>query len=149
MSAMTPPEVHTMTTWADLRVADVMTIDPITVRVEESIEHAERLLRLYHISGLPVVDDDDHVVGVISQTDLLWRGDLPLSGLLRRKVSSLKVGELMSAPALTVPMTTTLTEAARLMRDNRVHRLVAVSDDGAPIGVLSAIDYVTLFADIA
>ena len=138
-----------MTEWADLRVADVMTIDPITVRLDESVEHAERLLRLNHVSGLPVVDDDDHVVGVISQSDLLWRGDLPLSGLLRKNASHLKVGELMTSPALTVPMTATLVEAARLMSENRVHRLVAVSDEGEPIGVLSAIDYVTLFADVA
>ncbi len=46
-------------------------------------------------------------------------------------------------------MTATLVEAARLMRENRVHRLVAVSDEDVPIGVLSAIDYVTLFADVA
>jgi CBS domain-containing protein len=142
-------EVATMTGWADLRVADVMTIDPITVRSDESVEHAERLLRLHRISGLPVVDDDGRLVGVISQSDLLWHGDLPLNVLLGKKTSTLLVAELMSTPALTVPMTTTLTEAARIMRDNRVHRLVAVTDEGLPIGVLSAIDYVTLFADVA
>jgi CBS domain-containing protein len=142
-------EVETMTVWGELRVADVMTIDPITVRVDDSVDEAERLLRLHRISGLPVVGVEGRLVGVISQSDLLWRGDLPLSVLLRKKPSALKVGELMSSPALTVPMTATLTEAARIMRDNRIHRLVAVSDDGLAIGVLSAIDYVTLFADVA
>jgi CBS domain-containing protein len=138
-----------MTAWADLRVADVMTIDPITVCNEDSVEHAERLMRVNRISGLPVVDAEGDLVGVVSQTDLLWRGDLPLSVLLRKKPSSLRVGEVMSSPALTVPMTATLTEAARIMRDNRVHRLVAITDDGMAIGVLSAIDFVVLFADVA
>ena len=138
-----------MTAWADLRVADLMTLDPVTVQANDSVEHAERLLRVNRITGLPVVDDEGRLVGVVSQTDFLWRGDLPLSALLRKKPTSLRVGELMSSPALTVPMTATLTEAARIMRDNRVHRVVALTDDGMPIGVLSAIDYVSLFADVA
>lgn len=55
---------------ADLRVGDLMTIDPITVRIDASIEDAEDLMRTHRITGLPVIDPNGHLVGVISQTDL-------------------------------------------------------------------------------
>jgi CBS domain-containing protein len=53
----------------------------------------------------------------------------------------------MSSPALTIPLTASIFEAARQMRDARVHRLVAVDDEGRPVGVLSAMDFVVLFAE--
>jgi CBS domain-containing protein len=53
----------------------------------------------------------------------------------------------MSRPPLTVGLSATLAEAARMMRDERVHRLVVVNEQDEPIGVLSATDYVTLIAD--
>lgn len=54
-----------------LLVADVMTIDPVVVVEDAPLEDAARLLRTYSISGLPVVDRDGALVGVISQTDLV------------------------------------------------------------------------------
>ena len=59
-------------TTVDLRVADLMTIDPVAVSVDASIEDAEELLRQHRITGLPVVDPNGTLVGVISQTDLLY-----------------------------------------------------------------------------
>jgi CBS domain-containing protein len=132
----------------NLRVADIMTIDPVTIRADETIEVAERLLRLNRISGLPVVDADGSPLGVISQTDLLLVASPALEAAIRNRPSGLRVGELMTSPALTVPMTASLGEAARRIRDGRVHRLVAVDDDGQPVGVLSATDFATLFADV-
>jgi Predicted transcriptional regulator, contains C-terminal CBS domains len=130
-----------------LLVADVMTIDPIVVRDDAPLEEAARLLRSYSISGLPVVDHGGSLVGVISQTDLVAIEEAPIGRLIRTEASGLRVGELMSAPAITIPMTGSLGEAARLMRDRRVHRLVALNDDGRPVGVLSASDFVALYAD--
>jgi CBS domain-containing protein len=142
-----PPETSWQLRVGRLAVADVMTMDPVTVGVDASIEAAERLLAAYRISGLPVVDDAGQLVGVLSRTDLLLDGGQTLTQLVRGRMSGLRVGELMSSPALTVSLSATLVEAARIMRDERVHRLVVVNDDDAPIGVLSATDYVTLIAD--
>ena len=58
------------TTTTDLRVADLMTIDPIVISVDASIAEAEELLRRHRITGLPVIDLVGRLVGVISQTDL-------------------------------------------------------------------------------
>ncbi|MGZ8437990.1 MAG: CBS domain-containing protein, partial [Candidatus Limnocylindrales bacterium] len=99
------------------------------------------------VSGLPVVDQRGSLVGVISQTDLIAIEEAPIGRLIRTEASGLRVGELMSSPAITVPMTGSRGEAARLMRDRRVPRLVVLDDDGHPVGVLSASDFVALFAD--
>jgi CBS domain-containing protein len=128
-------------------VADLMTIDPVVVPVDASIEEAARLLHANSITGLPVIDAFGGLVGVISQTDIVGVLDSPVGRLIRTRPSGLRVGELMSSPALTVPLTGSLKEAARLMVDSRVHRLVATDDAGHPVGVLSAIDLVALFVD--
>ena len=130
-----------------LMVADVMTIDPVVVGSDDSLEEAARLLRAYSISGLPVVNQDGQLVGVISQTDLIAIEKAPIGRLIRSEASGLRVAEVMSSPAITVQMTGTLIEAARLMRDRRVHRVVALNDAGRPVGVLSASDFVALYAD--
>ena len=130
-----------------LTVADVMTLDPVVVRAEAPLEDAERLLRERHVSGLPVVDDDERLVGVISRTDLLDDGSASLAFLLRRRPTGLRVGELMTSPPITTSLAAPLVEAARQMRDNRIHRIVAIDDAGRPVGVLAASDFVALYAD--
>jgi CBS domain-containing protein len=131
----------------ELVVADVMTIDPIVVNVDATLEDAARLLHTNSISGLPVVDQSGTLVGVLSQTDLLAITDSPLGRLIRSRPSGIRVGELMSAPAITVPLTSALDEAARIMIGSRVHRLVATDESGRPVGVLSALDFVALYAE--
>lgn len=130
-----------------LVVADVMTMDPVTVDVDATVEAAEQLLAAYRISGLPVVDAAGHLVGVLSRTDLFLEGGVVLSQMVRGRASGLRVGEVMSRPPLIVGLSATLSEAARIMRDERVHRLVVVNEQDEPIGVLSATDYVKLIAD--
>jgi CBS domain-containing protein len=130
-----------------LAVADVMTMDPVTVAVDATVEDAEHLLAAFRVSGLPVVDGAGRLVGVLSRTDLLLDSGPTLKQLVRGRASGLRVGELMSSPALTVGLSATLVEAARIMHGERVHRLVVVNDDDVPIGVLSATDYVRLIAD--
>ena len=136
-----------MANFVQLRVADLMTIDPVAVAEDASIEEAQSLLASYRISGLPVVDRHGKLVGVISRTDLMGDGSVAMSALVRGNSSGLRVGELMSSPAVTVALDATLVEAARTMRDAHIHRLVAVNEQDQPIGVLSASDYVALVAD--
>lgn len=136
-----------MTTEPDLRVEDLMTIDPVTVSTEATIEEAEELLRRNRISGLPVVDGAGRLVGVISQTDLLYLAVPSVQALIRHRTSGIRVGEVMSTPPVTVDGEAPIREAARIMDEGRLHRLVAIDRSGRPIGVLSAMDFVTLAAD--
>ena len=108
---------------------------------------AFELMRRHRISGLPVVDQFERLVGVISRTDILDDGSASLALLLRRRPTGLRVGELMTSPAVTTSLGASLAEAARLIRDNRIHRVFAIDDAGRPVGVLAASDFVALYAD--
>ena len=132
--------------YTEYLVADFMTIDPVVTSPDARLEDAERLLEAYGISGLPVVEEGGRLVGVISQTDLL-RGGGDIRGAVRMRSTGLRVGEVMTSPATTVDVTTPLCEAARLMRDEKIHRVVAVNDAGTPVGVLSSMDFVSLYAE--
>ena len=131
----------------DLRVADLMTIDPVAVSVDASIEDAEELLRHNRITGLPVVDADGMLVGVISQTDLLYLALPRVQALIRHRDRGVRVGEVMSTPPVTIDSGASLRDAARLMNDERLHRLVAIDTHGRPIGVIAAMDFVALAAE--
>lgn len=136
-----------MTMTIDLRVADLMTIDPIVVSMDASIEEAEEMLRRHRITGLPVVDLVGRLVGVISQTDLLYLAVPAVQALIRHHERGIRVGEVMSTPPVTIESSATVRDAARRMQEERLHRLVAVDDHGHPTGVISAMDFVALAAE--
>jgi CBS domain-containing protein len=131
----------------ELRAGDLMTIDPVLVAVDAPIEEAERLILARGVSGLPVVDQTGALVGVVSQTDFMHLANPDVRALIHHKESGIRVGEIMSRPPVTVDVTTPLVEAARHMVSERVHRLVVVDDRQRPLGVLSAMDFVTLVAE--
>jgi CBS domain-containing protein len=135
------------TTQRELMAGDLMTIDPVVVAVDAPIEEAERLILDRRVSGLPVIDHGGALVGVVSQTDFMHLANPDVRSLIHHKASGIRVGEVMSRPPLTVLLTTPLIEAARLMRAEQVHRVVVVDDEQRPLGVLSAMDFVTLFAE--
>ena len=130
----------------ELLAGDWMTIMPVVIGSDARIEEAERMLELHEVTGLPVVDGDGKLVGVISQTDLL-RGSGDLHSAVRRRYTGLRVADLMSSPAITVDISTPMREAARLMRDEKIHRLVVVDGAERPLGVLTSMDFVTLYAE--
>jgi len=123
-----------------LTVGELMTGDPIIATVDMPLSEAADLMDFYRISGLPVVDWGGFLVGVISQTDLLHaRTTEPLW----HAWPGLAVRHLMTQPAVTVAARTTVEDAARLMEQNHIHRLVVVDSGGeTPIGVLSVTDLV-------
>ncbi len=121
-------------------VRDVMTKGAVSVPADSPISEAARLLDTYHISGLPVVDRDGQLVGVVSQTDLLRARVIDH---LWAALPGLAVRHLMTAPAVTAREGMPLDEAASLMEERQIHRLVVVGADGrTPIGVLSVSDLV-------
>ena len=136
-----------MLTTNDLRVEEMMTIDPVTVSTDATIEEAEELLRRNRITGLPVVDAAGRLVGVISQTDVLYLSVPTVQALIRHRGSGIRVGEVMSTPPVTIDGEVSIREAARIMDRERLHRLVAVDATGRPIGVISAMDFVALYAE--
>jgi CBS domain-containing protein len=125
-------------------VGGLMTGCPVVVSKDEVIAGAAELLAGYEIGGLPVVDVERRVVGVISQTDLVrFRGSsIPFAGW-----HGVLVRDLMTSPATTITKQSSLKDAAQLMTAERVHRLVVVDSDQVPIGVISQGDLVRHIAD--
>ncbi len=123
---------------AALRVADLMSIEPVTVFDGASLSEAEKLMQQRGVTGLPVVDASGRLVGVISQTDLL-RAHVVDDHWARWP--GLAVRHLMTAPALTIEADASIAEAASVMERHHVHRLV-VETAGRPTGVLSTMDLV-------
>jgi CBS-domain-containing membrane protein len=139
--------VDPTTSGSDLRVADLMTIDPITVEMEATIEVAEELMRRHRVTGLPVVDHAGRLTGVISQTDILYLDVPAVRALIRNRERGIRVHEVMSTPPLTIDASASIQDAAIRMHSEHIHRLVAVDEHGRPVGVISAMDFVTLAAE--
>jgi CBS domain-containing protein len=129
-----------MTDHAHRTVGELMHAGPIVVRADAPLSEAAYLLDQHRIHGLPVVDDQGVLLGVVSQTDLVRAR---ATDHLWASWPGLRVRHLMTAPALTCRAGTPVQEAIGLMELNRVHRLVVVDDEGhRPIGIFSTTDVV-------
>jgi CBS domain-containing protein len=126
-----------------LRVRDLMTLGPVTVRGGAPLVVADMLMRDFGVSGLPVIDGKGELIGVLSRTDLMaLAGDPRVDAWQGRSVAA-----TMTAPGLTVEADALLVEAAAQMEEHRVHRLVVVEPEGGrPIGILSTTDIVRAVA---
>jgi CBS domain-containing protein len=118
-------------------VGEAMTPDPISILETTSLAEAAKILDARKITGLPVVDPEGTVVGVLSQTDLVRAR---ANSHLVSSWPGLPVGQIMTRPALTIAGTATLEEAARVMEERRVHRLVVTDEAATPIGIISTSD---------
>lgn len=127
-------------------VGELMSIEPITIGVDEAIGHAEQLMSQRGITGLPVVDRVGRLQGVLSQTDIVRAH---ASGQPLASWPGLAVRHLMTSPALTIRIDESLLTAARMMEQHHVHRLVVVAPDGQhPVGVISTTDLVRALVEL-
>jgi len=140
----------------DSLVKDVMTNEVVSVRETAEYKEIVAAMRKLHISALPVLDEEDRLVGVVSEADLLLKevGQGALGGYListgrrgeRAKAAGFTAAELMSSPALTIGPDDSVSGAARLMHDRHVKRLPVVDDEGRVVGILSRVDVLSVFA---
>lgn len=140
-----------------MRVSELMTRDVVTVGPDAPLRDTAALLASKRISGIPVVDDESRVVGVLSEADIVvkaggaTRGHRLLGWLLESdfdledKISAKTVGEAMSAPAITIESDRRVHEAARLMAAEGVNRLPVV-EGGKLVGIITRADVVRAFA---
>ena len=146
-------------------IADVMSRDPIVVKPETSLKEAIQILAERRISGLPVVDDTGKLVGVISETDLMWQetGVTPPAYIMfldsviylqnpatyerdLHKALGQTVGEVMSKNPITISPDKLLPEAARILNDRKIHRLPVLDSSGQVIGILTRGDIIRAMA---
>jgi CBS domain-containing protein len=139
-------------------VASVMTPAErvITVELGSHYKDIAKLLHDHRISAVPVVDSDSHVLGIISEADILTRGTrveetrpavLPGTGERHPGTGGDATAlEVMTAPALTVRPDEDVVRAARLMLDRRVKRLVVTDEQDHLLGMVSRQDLLEYFA---
>lgn len=144
------------------KVGSVMTTEVVRATCGTPFKEVARLLAGHRISGVPVVDEDDKVIGVISETDLMvrqagapdpyapmrrFRLAGPARGARRRaaKAGARTAGRLMSEPPVTVHAENTIAEAARTMARHRVERLPVVDEEDRLVGIVTRRDLLQVF----
>jgi CBS-domain-containing membrane protein len=137
-------------------VRDVMSTHVVAVRMNASFKEIAAMLRGQRVSGFPVVDDDDKVIGVVSEADLLtkeaWGDAVPgkSGGILRHreqaKADGITAVDLMTKPPVTIGPDEPVTRAARLMYVRRVKRLPVITEDGQLIGIVARSDVLSVFS---
>lgn len=146
-------------------VADVMSRDPILVRPQTPLKEAIQILAEKRISGLPVIDDSGKLVGIISETDLMWQetGVTPPAYIMildsviylqnpgtyerdLHKALGQTVGEVMSKNPVAISPDKSLREAAQLIQNHQVQRLPVLDNGGNVIGILTRGDIIRAMA---
>ncbi len=115
-----------------LYARDIMTTNVRTVEPSTSVEAAARIMFEQSISGIPVVDEQKRLIGVVSEFDVLARGGD-------------SVGDIMTRSVITVGEDTDPETVARMLIEQQIRRLPVVRD-GEVVGIISRSDLVRLFA---
>jgi IMP dehydrogenase len=107
-----------------------MIVDPVTIRPDRPVREALAVMERYKISGVPVVDEDGHLVGIITNRDLRFetRFDIPVSEVMTPQ------------PLVTVPVGTTLDEAKVVLQKHRIEKLLVVDGDKHLKGLITVKD---------
>ncbi|MFE2065797.1 CBS domain-containing protein [Streptomyces sp. NPDC059467] len=137
-------------------VADLMTRDVVRARRDTSFKEIVRLLADNDVTAVPVVDELDHLLGVVSEADLLRKCSVRADPSSRTpaghpeawekdKAEGSRAEELMSAPAVCARPEWTVVEAARVMTLHNVKRLPVVDEAERLTGVVSRGDLLRIF----
>src|ERR687893_389498 len=107
-----------------------MIVDPVTIRPDRPVSDALVVMERYKISGVPVVDEGGHLVGIITNRDLRFetRFDIPVSDVMTPQ------------PLVTVPVGTTLEEAKGVLQKHRIEKLLVIDGDKHLKGLITVKD---------
>jgi IMP dehydrogenase len=108
-----------------------MIVDPVTIRYDRPVSEALAVMERYKISGVPVVDEDGHLVGIITNRDLRFetRFDIPVSEVMTKQPN-----------LVTVPVGTTLEQAKSVLQKHRIEKLLVIDDDKRLKGLITVKD---------
>ena len=107
-----------------------MIIDPITIKPDQTLQDAEDIMASYRISGVPVVDDNGILVGILTNRDMRFTKDYTQKA----------VDEMTVMPLVTAKEGTTLEEAAEIMHANKIEKLPIVDNNNKLIGLITIKD---------
>jgi CBS domain-containing protein len=152
--------------------ADVMQRDVITVREGDTLQEAMQLMTENHVTGLPVMSSKGRCVGVVTASDILsyeqdhseftsqantdmarhfnpdtqqWES-VRVTSYALEEFAEVRVAEVMSRDLISVRCETPLAKVAKKMCDEKVHRVLVLDDEFRLYGIISAFDFVKLYA---
>ncbi|MEI2692098.1 MAG: CBS domain-containing protein [Anaerolineae bacterium] len=149
-----------------MNVADIMTREVITVRSDMRVGQIARVFREHQLSGLPVVDQEGQLVGVITEMDMVKRHArpqlptyLPLLGAFLplgakeyreslRRITGVTGADIMTTPVNTIGPDASFEDAATVMVSNRSNPLPVVDASGRMIGIISRSDILAVIEDM-
>lgn len=150
-----------------MHISDIMTQDVISITVDTPVSTVADLIFDKNLTGMPVVDPERHVVGIVTEYDLLSRGEhihipsyMKLLSQLKvagdkgnvqqsiEQIQSLKAEDIMTKPVVTISPETEVSEAARIFSEDRINPLPVVDTDGKLVGIVSRADIVKLFKSV-
>lgn len=152
---------------AEIPVSEIMDSDPATVGRDTDVRTAIEMLRSHELPGLPVVDGDGGLVGILTESDLVIRGSeqelqLPhfinlLGGIVfiepfkgfeqrLRKAFATRVEDMMTADPITCRPEESVREVARRIAESKHNRLPVVDDNGKLVGVVTRVDVLSALA---
>ena len=146
-----------------LKARDIMTRDVFSIKKGASVEQAVKLMAEKHVSGLPVVDVDNRVVGIITENDVLLKDQVrvphprmaiyggyavpdELVAEAYRKARGALVEDAMTKKVLAFDEESTVSDIARVMVENGVNR-VPIAKEGKLVGIVSRADIVRAMAE--
>jgi CBS domain-containing protein len=139
-------------------VADVMQREVLTVRLGSALTEAAKVMTREHVSGLPVLDAEDKLVGILTEADFLSAMDIHggsaiqdlFDSLIRKRRGRKKMGtiveDIMTKDPVCIRSDDTLQQALQLMNKNRIKRLVITNDDNHVEGIVSRADLIKLYS---
>lgn len=148
-----------------MKISEIMSSPVKTLNRDQTLEQAAKLMLDNHIGGIPVVDDDGKLIGMVTESDFSAKEHgIPFSRVFAPQLfgkwmskegiekaydaaRNITVDKVMSSPVITVGTDDTVAEAVRKMLEQRIHRVV-VSDDGTPVGIVSRHDLLKLVVKV-
>ncbi len=109
------------------RAENGMIYDPVTIRRGSTVQDALNMMAEYHIGGIPVVDDEGHLVGIVTNRDLRFERRLDR-----------KIDEVMTSENLvTTHIRTDLSDASQILQENKIEKLPVVDADNKLVGLIT------------
>ena len=134
-----------------MKVSRIMTCKPFTVNLDTPFSDALSLMRKETISRLPVLDSHNHLVGIVSEKDLLYTSPSPATSLniyeMTALLAKLTIEKVMKKNVITVLEETPIENAVRLMVDNDIGGL-PVMRDKALVGIVTETDVLNMFIEL-
>ena len=133
-----------------MKVEEIMTTGLKTAKIDTSVKDAANIMCLSNISGLPVVDDDNNIIGIVSEKDVLQKMFPDMSDIADEGAPNfeemeksyanaldLKVGDIMSSNVSSVDANMPIMKAATLMCARQIRRIPVTENGKKLVGIVS------------